>query len=81
MLSSSLLTDPYDEIIQSYYEKLKANIPKDILVTNQTSDFQCVYSAMHGVGYAYVKKAMEVGDLKPVIAVKEQKYADPEFPT
>lgn len=36
---------------------------------------------MHGVGYVYVQKAMEAGDLKPVIAVKEQSYADPEFPT
>ncbi|KAG4076207.1 hypothetical protein HA402_014756 [Bradysia odoriphaga] len=81
ILSSSLLTDPYDEMINSYYDKLKATIPKDVSETNHTSDFQCVYSAMHGVGYVYVNKAMEAGDLKPVIAVKEQSYADPEFPT
>lgn len=36
---------------------------------------------MHGVGYVYVEKAMEAGNLKPVIAVEEQSYPDPEFPT
>lgn len=66
----------------SYYDKLQANIPKDILENcNKTSDFQCVYTAMHGVGYKYINRAMEIGNLKPVIPVKEQSYADPEFPT
>lgn len=36
---------------------------------------------MHGVGYVYVDKAMEAGNLKSVISVKEQSYPDPEFPT
>ncbi|KAJ6596470.1 Phosphoglucomutase-2, partial [Pseudolycoriella hygida] len=82
ILSSPLLTDPYDEIITNYYEKLRANIPKDILENyNKTSDFQCVYTAMHGVGFVFVEKAMEAGNLKAVITVKEQSYPDPEFPT
>lgn len=82
VLSSSLHTDPYDEIITSYYDKLKANIPKDILDNcNKTSDFTSVYTAMHGVGYVYIQKAMEAGNLKPVIGVKEQCSADPDFPT
>lgn len=36
---------------------------------------------MHGVGYVYIDKAMEAGDLKPVIPVESQSYPDPEFPT
>ncbi len=69
-------------MINSYYDKLKANIPKDILDEyNRTSDFQCVYTAMHGVGHPYIERAMEAGELKPVIPVKEQCSVDPEFPT
>lgn len=81
ILSSPLLTDPYAEMTESYYDKLRAVIPNDILEANQTSDFRSVYSAMHGVGYPYIMEAMKAGDLKPVIAVKEQSYPDPDFPT
>lgn len=37
--------------------------------------------AMHGVGYPFVEKAMEIAKLKPLIPVTEQQFADPEFPT
>lgn len=36
---------------------------------------------MHGVGYKFVQKALEVANLKPLIPVVEQRDADPEFPT
>lgn len=61
---------------------MKANIPKDIIESyNRKYDFQCVYTAMHGVGYDYVNKAMHTGDLPSVLPVIEQSEPDPEFPT
>lgn len=36
---------------------------------------------MHGVGYPFVEKALEIAKLKPLIPVTEQQFADPEFPT
>lgn len=65
-----------------YYEKLVANIPNNVLnEVNANSDIRFVYSAMHGVGFNFVEKAIEVANLKPLIPVTEQQYADPEFPT
>lgn len=80
--SSPLLNDPYREMFDLYYEKLVENIPKEFLNEyNATSDIRFVYSAMHGVGYKFVEKAMEIANLKPLVPVVEQRDADPEFPT
>ena len=81
-MNSPLLNDPYHEMFALYYEKLLANIPNDVLTEiNAKSDIRFVYSAMHGVGYKFVEKALEVANLKPLIPVVEQRDADPEFPT
>lgn len=81
-LNSPLLYNPYHEMFDLYYEKLLANIPSDVLTeVNANSDIRFVYSAMHGVGYKFVEKALEVANLKPLIPVVEQRDADPEFPT
>lgn len=81
-LKTPLLRDPYREMFDLYYEKLIANIPADLVSDyNAKSDIRYVYSAMHGVGYKFVEKAFEVAQLKPLIAVAEQREADPEFPT
>lgn len=67
---------------QLYFEKLVANIPKDFLTAfNPKSDVRYVYSAMHGVGYRFVEEALKIANLKPLLPVKEQRDADPEFPT
>lgn len=68
-------------MIQLYNDKLLANIPKDYVKINKASDLQFVYTAMHGVGYPYIASAFEVSGLRPVLAVREQRDADPEFPT
>lgn len=64
-----------------YYQKLEANIPKVHLADNANSNIRFVYSAMHGVGYKFMERAFEIANLKPLIAVAEQRDADPEFPT
>lgn len=81
-LKSKLLHDPYEEMFALYYEKLLQSIPKELITDcNAKSDVRYVYSAMHGVGYKFVKRAFEVARLKPVVAVAEQRDADPDFPT
>lgn len=81
-LQSPLLKDPYAEVYKIYYEKLLDNIPQKFLECNDRSkDLRFVYSAMHGVGYPFVKRAFEIGRLQPAIPVAEQQEADPEFPT
>lgn len=83
--NSSLLIDPFDEMYESYYETLKANIPSTFLEINEklrkNGDLKFVYTAMHGVGWPYVEKAFEEANLLKLLPVPEQKEADPEFPT
>ena len=40
-----------------------------------------VYTAMHGVGYIFAKALMQKIGFKEPVAVKEQIWPDPEFPT
>lgn len=81
-LNSPLLNNPYKEMFDLYYTKLVENIPSNVLnEVNAKSDIRFVYSAMHGVGYNFVEKALEAAKLKPLIPVPEQQYADPDFPT
>ena len=48
---------------------------------NKNSKLQFAYTPVHGVGTRFVKMAMEVFNLKPLIEVELQKNPDPEFPT
>lgn len=81
-LHSPLVRDPFKEMYQLYFEKLVADIPRDFLTAfNPKSDIRYVYSAMHGVGYRFIEEAFKIAHLKPVLAVKEQRDPDPEFPT
>lgn len=82
VLTSPLLRDPTDELTKLYNEKMIAKIPESLLTeSNATSDLQFVYTAMHGVGYRYVESAFKAAHLNPVLPVKEQRDANPEFPT
>lgn len=42
---------------------------------------QVVYSAMHGVGDAWARRAFHAFSLPPLISVESQRYPDPEFST
>lgn len=82
ILESSLLQDPFAELTALYNAKMLANIPTALLTdSNAISDIRFVYTAMHGVGYRYVEDAFKVAHLRPLLAVREQRDADPEFPT
>ena len=77
----NLLHDPYEEIVNLYYERLMEKIPKKLISTNEKCDLKFVYTAMHGVGYPFIEKSFEMAKLQPVVAVLKQRDPDPDFPT
>lgn len=81
LLKSPLLLDPFQEMYKKYFETMLDVFPAKYLKYNEEAKLKIVYTAMHGVGYEFVKRALEVVQLLPVHPVIEQCDADPEFPT
>lgn len=74
------LNNPLEEVLESYLKIIEDSLIDEHKTINTRSNLRFVYSAMHGVGYDYVKKVFDVAHLK-LIPVEEQKDPDPEFPT
>lgn len=60
-----LHVDPTDDIAQQYYEDLKDNVLYPEINKNTTLKF--TYTAMHGVGYDYMKAAFDAAKLKVIL--------------
>ncbi|XP_064609937.1 phosphopentomutase-like [Liolophura sinensis] len=77
--TSPLRSDPLQETLVSYNKDVKE------LICFSSSGSDCpikfTYTAMHGVGYEYVKVAMKAFSFSEPVPVKEQVEPDPEFPT
>jgi len=74
------LSDPYDEVMKTYFEDIKS----DLLATEvPENDLKIVYTAMHGVGSIAVHKmCTEAGfSSNNFFSVPEQDKPDPDFPT
>ncbi|KAI9308899.1 hypothetical protein BJ944DRAFT_259452 [Cunninghamella echinulata] len=78
--TSELCVDPKNEnVIDSYFEELATlSTYRD---DNEKSNLKFVYTAMHGVGTPFAKRAFETFHLNPFYPVLEQVEPDPEFPT
>ncbi|PBC27809.1 Glucose 1,6-bisphosphate synthase [Apis cerana cerana] len=76
---NSLYLNPWDNIMQSYFNDLKETVlyPE----VNKNTILKFTYTPMHGVGYQYMTAAFNAANFKPFIIVEEQKLPDPEFPT
>lgn len=76
---NSLYKDPLNDLMQSYFHDLK----QDVLYpeVNKNTILKFTYTAMHGVGYEYMRAAFDAANFKPFVTVKEQQLPDPEFPT
>ncbi|XP_016946573.2 glucose 1,6-bisphosphate synthase, partial [Drosophila biarmipes] len=81
VLDHPLIEDPFRQIYPLFYETLKKLLPPIYLETNECSQLRFIYTALHGVGYPFMREAFYQARLKPVIPVLEQKDPDPEFPT
>nr|CAD7399459.1 unnamed protein product [Timema cristinae] len=79
LLTSNLLKDPYSEVWDAYFDLLRSTVVYPMV--NARSPLEFTYTAMHGVGYPYMKEAFTVVHLQPFLAVLEQRDPDPEFPT
>lgn len=76
---SPFYKDPTNDIIRYYYEDLQDNVLYPEI--NETTTLKFTYTAMHGVGYDYMKRAFDTANFQPFLVVEEQKLPDPEFPT
>jgi phosphomannomutase len=76
--TSPLVQDP-SSIIPEYFKKLSSYSSfKD---SNPQQNVKFCYTAMHGVGLDYARRAFEAFHLKPFVPVPLQADPDPEFPT
>ncbi|XP_034475977.1 phosphoglucomutase-2-like [Drosophila innubila] len=76
-----LLSDPYNNVVPAYFESLKREFPSRLLVDNCECPVTFTYTAMHGVGYAYIDMAFPKLNLEEVLPVEQQVEPDPDFPT
>ncbi|KAF5295359.1 hypothetical protein FQR65_LT01549 [Abscondita terminalis] len=72
--------NPLKETLHNYIEKVANDILDEHKAINSKTALTFTYSAMHGVGYNYIKKLFDHINLK-LIPVEEQMDPDPEFPT
>nr|AOE43345.1 phosphoglucomutase [Coremiostelium polycephalum] len=70
--------EPWNVFYKEYFDRIERYTVRH---NKQMAREKIVYSAMHGVGGEYTKRAFEVFALDPFIAVKEQFHPDPAFPT
>lgn len=78
--SSPLLKNPLDEVNKEYMSTVNNAIPEKYKDINRNSPLIFTYSAMHGVGYPSIQKALDIARVK-FVPVMEQRDPDPEFPT
>ncbi|XP_017068722.1 glucose 1,6-bisphosphate synthase isoform X2 [Drosophila eugracilis] len=81
VMDHPLVEDPFRKVYPLFYETLKKLLPPIYMETNECSQLRFIYTALHGVGYPFMREAFYQARLKPVIPVVEQKDPDPEFPT
>ncbi|XP_008559651.1 phosphopentomutase [Microplitis demolitor] len=77
--SSPLYKDPLAQVMSSYNELIKEEVIYPEI--NKKTDLKITYTAMHGVGYEYMRQAFKAANLNELIPVEEQILPDPEFPT
>ncbi|KAI9493550.1 hypothetical protein BDB00DRAFT_822476 [Zychaea mexicana] len=76
--TSDLCAEP-EEVIDNYFKDL-AGLSR-FRSDNEASSLKFAYTAMHGVGTPFAKRAFEVFGLPPFFTVDEQIMPDPDFST
>lgn len=74
------VSDPLKEVFDEYLKRCGAALIPEHKAFNGQTTLKFTYTAMHGVGYNYVKKLFEENNLSFVV-VEEQKDPNPDFPT
>lgn len=81
LCANEWLTDPYEIVVPAYFDALKRQMTCATMEANSKCPVRFTYTAMHGVGYPYIRMAFAKIGLKRVLPVCEQVEPDPEFPT
>lgn len=81
LCANEWLTDPYEIVVPAYFDALKRQMTCATMEANGKCPVRFTYTAMHGVGYPYVRMGFAKIGLKRVLPVCEQVEPDPEFPT
>lgn len=68
--SSSLISDPYPDIMDNYFQSLLTHCHRRS--ENANSKARLVYTAMHGVGWPFIQEAFKTFNLAELIPVVEQ---------
>jgi phosphoglucomutase/phosphopentomutase len=68
-------------LINMYFRDMQNMLHFNHADLNRSSDLRIIYSAMHGVGHAFAKRAFETFSLPAFISVREQEDPDPNFTT
>ncbi|KAI8977624.1 hypothetical protein BDF20DRAFT_906547 [Mycotypha africana] len=77
---SPLVSDPKKKgVIDAYFEEVKSLC--QTRQDNASTDVKFVYTAMHGVGAPFAKRAFACFDLPEFTPVEAQIQPDPDFPT
>ncbi|KAJ6243390.1 phosphomannomutase 45a [Anaeramoeba flamelloides] len=83
-LSSELLYDPIEtnQVDEQYYNEIYEELKSHLCYNLQSSSYlKITYTAMHGVGYEWIKRAIKTFEFNPIIPVESQVEPDPKFPT
>lgn len=78
--NTELLKDPLTAVINSYLECLNSAIICEHKGINKKQGLLFTYTAMHGVGYRYIKEVFDSISIK-FVSVPEQQEPHPDFPT
>ncbi|KAI7898662.1 uncharacterized protein BX663DRAFT_524309 [Cokeromyces recurvatus] len=77
---SDLVSDPTDQgVIDAYFKEVEALCQNK--EDNEATNVKFVYTAMHGVGAPFAKRAFESFGLPAFTPVEAQILPDPDFPT
>ncbi|ENN75388.1 hypothetical protein D910_05467 [Dendroctonus ponderosae] len=75
-----LITDPLHQLTDDYTKLVASTINPVYVNNNKKTQLSFTYTAMHGVGYKYMKRVLDAIGVH-IIPVEKQKNPDPEFST
>lgn len=75
-----MVTDPLPQLTEDYVKLVTSTILTPFKEMNRLSELVFTYTAMHGVGYRFVRTVLDAINVR-MVAVEEQKDPDPDFST
>ncbi|KAG5899899.1 hypothetical protein JTB14_002451 [Gonioctena quinquepunctata] len=78
--NNTQLTDPLGEVVESYVGIIENTLLPEHKKLIEDVGLLFTYTAMHGVGYKYIKKVLDAIGVK-FVPVTEQRDPHPNFPT